>query len=111
MHQTRSGEQYREMVLAAGFSQAALAALLPFGRTISLFQVIGLSEQTPGHLTLQLQGSWVLFQTCPLAWELVLGAFAAATEWTPFFGTRLQSRMGAQQHSRPLSSFSGSAFN
>lgn len=75
MHQTRSGEQHREMVLAAGFSQAALAASLLFGRTVSSFQVIGLSGQVQGYLILQLQGSWVPLQTCPLAWELVLGAF------------------------------------
>lgn len=78
MHQTRSGEQHREMFLATGFSQAALAAPLSFGRRISLFQVIGLSGHMPGHLILQLQGSSVPLQTCPLAWELVLGAFSAA---------------------------------
>lgn len=77
MHQTRSGEQRRETFLATGFSQAASAAPLSFGSTFSSFQVIGLSGHMPDHLILQLQGSWVPLQTCPLARELVLGACSA----------------------------------
>lgn len=78
MHQTRGGEQHREMFLATGFSHSALAASLSFVKTVSLFQVIGLSGHMPGHLILKLQGSSVPLQSCPLAWELVLGAFSAA---------------------------------
>lgn len=78
MHQTRSGQQHRQMFLATGFSQRALAASLLFGRTVSLFQVIGLSGHMPDDLILQLQGSLVPLQTCSLARELVLGRFSCS---------------------------------